>query len=42
MLWAIISIIVGIIVIVWPHIIAYVIGLYLIIVGILSLIGALV
>lgn len=37
----IIAIIVGILVIVWPHIIAYIIGIYLIVIGILGLIAAL-
>lgn len=41
LLWSIISIIVGIIVIIWPHIIAYVIGIYLIVIGVLGLIAAL-
>lgn len=36
----IISILVGIIIIIWPRIIAYVIGIYLIIVGILAIIGS--
>ncbi|MDP2730373.1 MAG: DUF3096 domain-containing protein [Dehalococcoidales bacterium] len=36
---AILSIIAGIITIIWPHIIAYIIGIYLIIVGILGLIA---
>lgn len=40
-LWSIISIIVGIVILIWPHIIAYVIGIYLIIVGVLGLVGAL-
>ena len=39
--WSIISIIVGILIIIWPHIIAYVIGIYLIVVGIFGLIAAL-
>ena len=37
----IISIIVGVLVIIWPRIIAYVIGIYLIIIGILAIIAAL-
>ena len=37
----IISIIVGIIIIIWPRIIAYVIGIYLIIVGLVTVIGVL-
>ncbi len=40
MVGAILSIIVGIIIIVWPRIIAYVIGIYLIVIGILSLIAS--
>lgn len=36
----IISIIVGIIIIVWPRIIAYIIGAYLVIVGIIAIIAA--
>jgi hypothetical protein len=40
-IWSIISILVGIIIIIWPHIIAYVIGIYLVIIGILGLIAAL-
>jgi uncharacterized membrane protein HdeD (DUF308 family) len=36
----IISIIVGIIIIIWPRIIAYLIGLYLIVIGILWVISA--
>jgi len=41
LLISIISIIAGIIIMIWPHIIAYIIGIYLIIVGILGLIAAL-
>lgn len=37
----IISIIMGIIIIAWPRIIAYVIGIYLVLVGIISLVIAL-
>jgi uncharacterized membrane protein HdeD (DUF308 family) len=37
----IISIVVGLVVIVWPRIIAYIIGIWLIIVGIIALIAAL-
>ena len=37
----IISIVVGIIVIIWPRVIAYIIGIYLIVVGILAVIAAL-
>jgi uncharacterized membrane protein HdeD (DUF308 family) len=37
----IISIVVGIVVIVWPRIIAYVIGSYLVIVGIIAVVAAL-
>lgn len=40
LLIAIISIIVGIIIMIWPAIIAYIIGIYLIIVGVLGLIAA--
>ncbi len=36
---SIIAIVAGIIVIIWPHIISYVIGIYLIIIGIIGLIG---
>lgn len=36
----ILTIIVGIIVLVWPRIIAYIIGIYLIIVGILAIIAS--
>lgn len=38
---SILAILVGIIIIIWPHIIAYVIGIYLIVVGVLGLIAAL-
>jgi hypothetical protein len=37
----IITLAVGIIILVWPRIIAYVIGIWLIIVGIIAIIGAL-
>ena len=37
----IISIVVGLIVIVWPRLIAYVIGAYLVIVGIIAVVAAL-
>jgi uncharacterized membrane protein HdeD (DUF308 family) len=37
----IISIIVGIIIIIWPRVIAYIIGAYLVIVGIIALVAAL-
>jgi len=37
----IISIVVGIVVIVWPRIIAYIIGGYLVIVGIIAVVAAL-
>jgi|PlaIllAssembly_1097288.scaffolds.fasta_scaffold511362_2 uncharacterized membrane protein HdeD (DUF308 family) len=37
----IISIVVGIVVILWPRIIAYVIGAYLVIVGIIAVVAAL-
>jgi uncharacterized membrane protein HdeD (DUF308 family) len=37
----IITIAIGIIILVWPRIIAYVIGIWLIIVGIIAVIGAL-
>ena len=40
MLAGIISIVVGVIVIVWPRIIAYVIGAWLIIVGIIAVVAA--
>jgi uncharacterized membrane protein HdeD (DUF308 family) len=41
-LWSgILSIIAGIIIMVWPAIIAYVIGIYLIIIGVLAIIGSL-
>ena len=36
---AIITIVAGIVVLVWPRIIAYIIGIYLIIVGVLALIA---
>jgi uncharacterized membrane protein HdeD (DUF308 family) len=36
----IITLLVGIIILVWPRIIAYVIGIWLIIVGIIAIIGA--
>ncbi|MFH1031351.1 MAG: DUF3096 domain-containing protein [Chloroflexota bacterium] len=39
LLGSILAIIAGIIVIIWPHIIAYVVGIYLVIVGILGLIA---
>ncbi len=38
-LWDIISIVVGIVVIIWPRIIAYIIGGYLVVVGII-IVGA--
>lgn len=41
LLISIISIIVGIIIMIWPHIIAYIIGIYLIVVGVLGLIAVL-
>jgi uncharacterized membrane protein HdeD (DUF308 family) len=37
----IISIVVGIVVIVWPRIIAYIIGTYLVIVGVIAVVAAL-
>lgn len=37
----ILSIAVGIIIIVWPRIIAYIIGIYLVIVGLIALLAAL-
>lgn len=37
---AILSIVVGIVVIVWPRLIAFLVGVYLIIIGILNLIAA--
>jgi hypothetical protein len=37
----IISIVVGIIIIIWPRIIAYIIGIYLIVIGIIAVISAL-
>jgi uncharacterized membrane protein HdeD (DUF308 family) len=37
----VISIVVGLIVIVWPRLIAYIVGIYLIIVGVIALIAAL-
>ena len=37
----IISILVGVLVIVWPRVIAYVIGIYLIIIGIIGIVAAL-
>ncbi len=37
----IITLIAGIVVLVWPRIIAYIIGIYLIVMGILAIIGAL-
>ncbi len=41
-LWGgILAIIAGIIIMIWPAIIAYVIGIYLIIVGVLTIIGSL-
>jgi uncharacterized membrane protein HdeD (DUF308 family) len=40
MLAGIISIIVGVVVIVWPRIIAFVIGAYLIIIGIIAVVAA--
>ncbi len=40
MLAGIISILVGVVVIVWPRIIAYVIGAYLILVGIIAVVAA--
>ena len=40
MVAGIISILVGIVVIAWPRIIAYVIGVYLIIVGIIAVVAA--
>ncbi len=36
----IISIVVGLIVIIWPRIIAYIIGVYLVIVGIIAVVAA--
>jgi len=41
LLVAIINIIVGIIIMIWPHVIAYIIGIYLIIIGVLGLIAVL-
>lgn len=41
LVWSIISIIVGILIIIWPHIIAYVVGIYLVVIGIFGLIAAL-
>jgi len=41
LLAGIISIVVGIVVILWPRIIAYVIGAYLVIVGIIAVVAAL-
>ncbi len=40
MLAGIISIIVGVVVIVWPRIIAFVIGAYLILIGIIAVVAA--
>ncbi len=41
-LWGgILAIIAGVIIMIWPAIIAYVIGIYLIIVGVLAIIGSL-
>ncbi len=40
LLWSILSIVVGIIILIWPHIIAYVIGIYLIVIGILGVIAS--
>jgi hypothetical protein len=37
----IITILVGIIVIIWPRIIAYIIGIYLIVIGIIAIISSL-
>jgi uncharacterized membrane protein HdeD (DUF308 family) len=37
----IISIVVGVLVIIWPRIIAYVIGAYLVIIGIIAVVAAL-
>jgi uncharacterized membrane protein HdeD (DUF308 family) len=37
----IISIVAGIVVIVWPRIIAYIVGAYLVIVGVIALVAAL-
>jgi uncharacterized membrane protein HdeD (DUF308 family) len=37
----IISIVVGVLVIIWPRIIAYVIGAYLVIIGIIAIVAAL-
>jgi hypothetical protein len=36
----IISILVGIIIIIWPRIIAYIIGIYLIVIGIIAIIAS--
>ena len=36
----IISIIVGIVVVIWPRIIAYIIGIYLIVIGIMAIIAS--
>jgi uncharacterized membrane protein HdeD (DUF308 family) len=41
MVAGIISIVVGVLVIAWPRIIAYIIGVYLIIVGIIAVVAAL-
>jgi len=37
----IIAVVVGIIIIIWPRVIAYILGIYLIIVGVLAVIAAL-
>lgn len=41
LLGGILTIIAGIIVLVWPRILAYILGIYLIVVGVLAVIGAL-